>query len=175
MTGDVRGPAGAEGRSHRTVEADRARIGDERAEAAHVDRTEVAGDVHRRFTAEEAVFTKLAGVGREAVFELEADLEAVAEVFRAAQTEAGRGVDAGIHRETVFLDGIAVRSFVLGVVVHHAVVDDAVDVDVGGVGLDGKRADGGRNESLLEHVLSLHCFSSVRAVSTRLRTIKAAN
>lgn len=68
-----------------------------------------------RFTTEEAaVLTHRAVVSVEAVFENEADLRAVAEVFRALQAEARTGVLTGLHIKRI--DGILTINLVVCVV-----------------------------------------------------------
>ena len=76
--------------------------GTDAADAAHGERTEVGGEGDGGLTVKElAVGLEDAGVGLEAVFELEAHLHAVAEVFRTLDAEAGGGVQTVFHGERV--------------------------------------------------------------------------
>ena len=107
------------------------------------------------FTSEEAaVLFERPSVGGEARFENEADLRAVAEVFRAAQTHAGAEFAPGVELE--FAVGIAVPMVGVGVHIGKARVDEAVDLDVRGEGRPRKkgRAQGEGGERFLHDAFS---------------------
>ena len=68
------------------------------AHAAEGEVSEVAVKIEARIAAEEApALAERAGIGAVPVFKNEADLEAVAEVFRSFKTEAGTQILAGRH------------------------------------------------------------------------------
>lgn len=97
---------------------------------------------------------EFAGVGLEAVFELEAHLHAVAEVFRTLDAEAGGGVATVFHGERVFIDhGVVADGDFTGLVLETQ-VNLAVHRDVGGLnGESGSAENGDSDKRLLEHNL----------------------
>ena len=153
MTGDV-GPARGERGDLAAEETVAAVAGSEFALTAHAEFAEVTSDIEQSFTVEEALFGReLAVVRREAVFEREADLDAVAEVFFTLHAEAAGGVLARAHVELINVFAI---TLVRGGVAE-ARVDDAVHRDIGGKGGTGEGAkNGDSGESLLEHDLFPH-------------------
>ena len=103
-----------------------------------------------RFTAEEAIaLTERAVVDRKAVFEHEADANAVAEIFDALEAEAVAGLVAGSHGEGVS-SGLG-RIIRIGVNILDADVDDAVDGHVSGHGRTRKSAEDGECSKSLFH------------------------
>ena len=153
--------AAVEGISRGEDEVIRAGTGANAAHAAHGERTEVGVDGDGSFAVEDALFgLECAGIGLEAVFELEADLEAVAEFFRALQAEAGGGGDAGVHGEVVDVSlGVVSKGLVR---VDKARVDDAEEGHISSGGIAGGSAENGeRGERLLEHL----CISPISSVS----------
>ena len=153
MTGDV-GPTRGERGDLAAEETVAAVAGSEFALTAHAEFAEVTSDIEQSFTVEKAAFSgELTVIGVEAVFEREADLEAVAEVFFTFHAEAGGGVLAGAHVELINVFAI---TLVRGGVAE-ARVDDAVHRDIGGKGGTGEGAkNGDSGESLLEHDLFPH-------------------
>ena len=97
---------------------------------------------------------EFAGVGLEAVFELEAHLHAVAEVFRTLDAEAGGRVATVFHGERVFIDhGLVADGDFTGLVLETQ-VNLAVHRDVGGLnGESGSAENGDSDKRLLEHNL----------------------
>ena len=156
VAGDVVGPARGQSGGHGAVEANGARVGDERAHAAGVDRTEPALDEERGFAVKQlAVRLEGARAGLEAVFKLEAHRHAVAEVFRAADAEAGGGVCARFHAEGVDF-GAGAADAVDGrtgftVLIEKARIDDTVHRDLGSHGSAGKSAENGESDKTLLH------------------------
>ena len=156
MAGDVVGPARGQSGGHGAVEANGARVGDERAHAAGVDCTEPALDEERGFAVKQlAVRLEGARAGLEAVFKLEAHRHAVAEVFRAADAEAGGGVCARFHAEGVDF-GAGAADAVDGrtgftVLIEKARIDDTVHRDLGSHGSAGKSAENGESDKTLLH------------------------
>ena len=119
-------PARTEG-GEVAAQTGRAGIVGERAQTAHTELTEAAFDVDARFTVKESVVAHGAGVGVKAVFEDEADRQAVAEFLDALEAEAGAGALTGHHAEAVV--GIVGQSGVVVVVVGvvgKAGIDDTV-------------------------------------------------
>ena len=153
MTGDVRPTRGERGNlaAEETVAAV---AGSEVTLTAHAEFAEVTSDIEQSFTVEEAVSGReLAVVRREAVFEREANLDAVAEVFFTLHAEAAGGVLARAHVELINVFAI---TLVRGGVAE-ARVDDAVHRDIGGKGGTSEGAkNGDSGESLLEHDLFPH-------------------
>lgn len=126
LVADDRAPAAAH-RGEVGEDAVRAVVAHERAHAAEGERTEVRLEEKTGFATEEAfVVAELAVVGREAVFELEADHHAVAEFFNALEAELGSGVVAGVERERRV---VHVGGFVAGVVVAGNRGHAETDVD----------------------------------------------
>ena len=119
-------PARTEG-GEVAAQTGRAGVVGERAQTAHTELTEAAFDVDARFTVKESVVAHGAGVGVKAVFEDEADRQAVAEFLDALEAEAGAGALTGHHAEAV-VGGASQRSvFVVVVgVVGKAGIDDTV-------------------------------------------------
>ena len=106
----------------------------------HFGATLTIGGAGARFTVEElAVRLEAAVVGIEAVFKNEAHLQAVAEVFRALEAEAGAGVVAARHFERI--NGVLVGLVAVNVGVTEAEVGTAVERHVGGKGGAGKGAE----------------------------------
>ena len=159
--------AAVEGISRGEDEVIRAGTRANAAHAAHGERTEVGVEGDGSFAVEDALFgLECAGIGLEAVFKLEADLEAVAEFFRALQAEAGGGGDAGVHGEVVDVSlGVVSKGLVR---VDEARVDDAEEGHVSSGGIAGGNAENGeRGERLLEH-LYISPISSVSGGSIGL-------
>ena len=126
LIADDRAPAAAH-RGEVGEDAVRAVVAHERAHAAEGERTEVRLEEKTGFATEEAAaVAELAVVGREAVFELEADHHAVAEFFNALEAELGSGVVAGVERERRV---VHVGGFVAGVVVAGNRGHAETDVD----------------------------------------------
>lgn len=126
LVADDRAPAAAH-RGEVGEDAVRAVVAHERAHAAEGERTEVRLEEETGFATEEAAaVAELAVVGREAVFELEADHHAVAEFFNALEAELGSGVVAGVERERRV---VHVGGFVAGVVVAGNRGHAETDVD----------------------------------------------
>lgn len=126
LVADDRAPAAAH-RGEVGKDAVRAVVAHERAHAAEGERTEVRLEEKTGFATEEAAaVAELAVVGREAVFELEADHHAVAEFFNALEAELGSGVVAGVERERRV---VHVGGFVAGVVVAGNRGHAETDVD----------------------------------------------
>lgn len=126
LVADDRAPAAAH-RGEVGEDAVRAVVAHERAHAAEGERTEVRLEEETGFATEEAAaVAELAVVGREAVFELEADHHAVAEFFNALEAELGSGVVAGVERERRV---VHVGVFVAGVVVAGNRSHAETDVD----------------------------------------------
>ena len=142
-------PARGEGRCL-TKEAESAVGACELAHAAEGDRAEGARKIELRFTIKELAgrgeCTRVAG---EAVLKDEADLEAVAEVFRSFETEARAAVLAGLHLEGVV--GIS-GCVAIGVLIAEAVVDKAVKRHISCDGRTGKSAENCERSKGLLHV-----------------------
>ena len=129
--------------------------GTDAADAAHGERTEVGGDGDGGLTVKElAGGLEFAGVGLEAVFELEAHLHAVAEVFRTLDAEAGGGVQTVFHGERVGIGhGLVAFGNFIGLELE-ARVNLAVHRNVGGLnGESGSAENGDSDKRLLEHNL----------------------
>ena len=139
-------PAGAH--RHEGIHVVGAEAGRKAAHTTEAQRTVVTRQIHLSFTAEETgTLAHFAVVSRETVFENEANLHAVTEVFRALQTEAGAGVLAG-----GFLELIRGRRAVVEVLILQAEVDLTVEGHIGSHRGTGKRAENGdRNKSLLHN------------------------
>ena len=100
---------------------------------------------------------------------LEAHRHAVAEVFRAADAEAGGGVRARFHAEGVDF-GAGAADAVDGrtgftVLIEKARIDDTVHRDVGSHGSAGKSAENGESDKTLLHFL-VHLGSPWNAALT---------
>ena len=113
--------------------------------------TEGAFNEEERFTAEDpvvAIGVERAVVGIKAVFENEADLHAVAEVFRTLKAKAVASLLAPFH-----LEGIDVIRAVNRLVhIGEAGIDNAVERNVSSKGGAGKSAeDCSCSKSLLKH------------------------
>ena len=135
------------GLAHQSVRAVGA---NEFADAAERNRTEGALQVDLRFTTEEAAaVAERARIGIETVFKDEAELEAVAEVFRALQAEARAGVLAGHHLERVVR--VDILSVAVNVLIVEAVVDQAVERDISGSSGTGKSAEDSESSKSLFH------------------------
>ena len=117
-------PRSAKGR-HAAEQTVRAVARTQCSHAAESHFTEVAGEINARFTAEQAaVVAEAAGIRIKAVFELEANLETVADVFSPLNAKARARLRAGLHFKLVngidaALVGVDVR--ILKPQVHHAV------------------------------------------------------
>lgn len=100
------------------------------------------------FTAEEAIaLAELAVVSAKAVFENEANLHAVAEIFRALKTETGAGVLTRVLGELV--SGVRVADLL--VLIVEAKVDNTVDGHVSGESRAGKSAENSHGSKSLLH------------------------
>ena len=142
-------PAAAE-RRHVAKEAEGAVGARELADAAEGERAEAALDVELAFAVKElAARAEFAGVGGEAVFKHEARGEAVAEVLGPLEAEAGAGVHARIHFEAVL--GVLTGDVGVGVLVRKAIVNEAVELNVGGHGSACKSAENGDGSESLLH------------------------
>ena len=124
LIADDRAPAAAH-RGEVGENAVRAVVAHERAHAAEGERTEVRLEEKTGFATEEAAaVAERAVVGREAVFELEADHHAVAEFFNTLEAELGSGVVAGVERERRVVHlGVFVASVVVAGDRGHAETD----------------------------------------------------
>ena len=126
--------------------------------AAHGERTEVGVDGKRSFTVEETTGRLERAIIRlEAVFELEANLQAIAEIFRTLEAEAADGVDAAVKSELVHFE-IGSRITISDVVVrvHQTSVDNTVHRNLRSHGSAGKSAENGdSSERFLKHNFSL--------------------
>ena len=155
--GEAEDAAGAavEGVSSSENEVIRAGARTNTTHAAHGKRTKVGVDGDGSFAVEERVGgLEFAGVGLEAVFELEANLHAVAEVFSALDAKTGSGVAARFHGERVGINlGFVANGDFVGLELK-ARVDLAVHRDVGGLnGESGSAENGDSDKRLLEHNL----------------------
>ena len=146
----VVGKARAEGRDH-AVLGPGALTAVERTHLAEGDLTEAAFEEQARFTIEEHAAV-VASVGVKAVFENEADRQAVAEVFRALQAEARTGSHAGLHLEGI--RGVDVGHIGVDVGIQKARINDTVELNVSGQSRAGKRAESGDSSQSLFHVKS---------------------
>ena len=144
--GGVVAPAGAH--RHVVVQVEGTQTRGERTHTAESERTEVTLNVQLSFTIKElAVGAESARVTGEAVFENEAHLVAVAEVFRALQAEAGTGVLARFFRNLVGRDGTVIE-----VLIVEAEVDLTVEGNVSSHSRTGKRAENGDSSESLFHL-----------------------
>ncbi len=149
--------AGAEGlrvvRKERVDGAEEA-VGAERAakdgHQAGGELAERTDEVDVGFATEElAALVETAVVGLDAGLEHEGHLVTVAEVFRTLETEAGAEFLCVLHREGVH----TVVAGNVGVARHEgeAGVDEAVDLDVSGLGAHGRSGHGKGEKRLLHH------------------------
>ena len=152
VAGNVVAPADGERVENRRCDAPGAVTGREVLESAEGERAErVVGDVERSFAAEHAGAGRLgefAGIGFEAVFQDEADLEAVAEIFRALDAEARAEAHAGLDAEFV-IGGVAVVEVLADV--GQTFVDDAVELNFSGRCASRDGAENGAAENFLVH------------------------
>ena len=139
-------PAGAH--RHEGVHVERTETGRKATHTAKTESTEVTGHIQLSFTTEETgTLAHFAVVSRETVFENEANLVAVTEVFRALQAKAGAGILTG-----GFLELVGFRRAVVKVLILQAEVDLTVEGHIGSHRGTGKRAENGdRNKSLLHN------------------------
>ena len=97
---------------------------------------------------EAGALVESAVVSLEAVFKVEANLVAVAEIFRALQAEAGAGVLTGTHAEAVGR-GLAV----VDLRPVETEVNETIELNVGSESRAGKGTENGDgSERLLEHL-----------------------
>ena len=139
------------------------------ADAAHGERTEVGGEGDGGLTVKELAFgLEFAGVSLEAVFELEAHLHAVAEVFRTLDAEAGSGVQTVFHGERVGINhGLVEDGDFVGLVLE-ARVDLAVHRNFSGLnGESGSAENGDSDKRLLEHNLVIQIKGKIWGSSSK--------
>ena len=135
----------------------------ETTHAAEAQRTEVRVDGERSLTTEDAVLAlgrtilgERAVISIEAAFELEADLQAVAEVFNALDAPTGAGVNAALEAEGVGIFRGAVDLLMVRVVVEEAVINHAVKRDVSSGSCTGKSAEHRESSKGLLHFRKSH-------------------
>ena len=145
--------AAVEGVGHGVNDVIRTGGGSHAAHATHGDRTKVTRERERSFAVEERVLRlESTRIGLEAVFEIEANLHAVAELFRALDAEAVARIDAAIKAERVSSFGRRITVGLIFVRVHQTGVDHTVHRDIGRKSGTGKRAENGDScERFLKH------------------------
>ena len=95
--------------------------------------------------------THRAGITIEAAFELEADLIAVAKVFRALQAPAVARIPTGLQVKRIILDRGAVKVGRLMMEIFKTGIESAVKRHVSGHGRAGKNAENGESGERLFH------------------------
>ena len=150
----------------------RAGSGTESAHAAEGQRTVVGINRESSLAAEDAVLVvistvsgKRAVIGIKAAFELEADLQTVAEVFNALDAPTGAGINAALKIEGVVVGRRTVSGLLIGVVVKEAIVDNAVKRHVSGSGGTGKSAENSESSKSLFHDVEIPCRCRDRSES----------
>ena len=127
----------------------RTATGRQSADATKRQRAEVARDVEVRFTTEETTaVAELTVIFRETVFENEANLVAVAEVFRTLQAPTVAGRSTGLHVKGV--DVVLGFHVLVGIV--QARIDHAVERHVSSHRRGGKSAENGSSNKSLFHL-----------------------
>jgi hypothetical protein len=119
----------------------------DRTDLAEGQFTEAALNEERSFTIKERVVVS-AGVSGEAIFQNEANREAVAEIFRAFEAEAGAGLHAGIHAKGV---GSISGTVQINVAVGQTFVNDTVELNISSESRTGKSAENGNCSKSLFH------------------------